>query len=95
MKDENISDHESGNFNQETKLWIFRSLSKHKPCDNMMDPGPIFATQQRNEIVTSTNIDVNTGLYKELHLKPCVDGKVCTCGEAYVEEVYVGTCTIY
>ena len=75
--------------------YLHKKWSKHKPFDNMMDPGIIFATQQRNDIATSANIDVDMGQYKELHLKPCVDWKVCTCGEAYVEEVYVRTCTIY
>ena len=94
-EDENINVHESGIFNKETGLWNFKALSQHKPFDNMMDPGLIFATQERNDIVTSTNLDVNTGVYKELHLKPSINGKLCTCGDPYVEEVYAGTSIIY
>ena len=94
-EDENINVCESGNFNKEKGLWNFRSLSKHIPFDNMMDPGLIFATQNRNDIVTSANINMDTGLYEYLHLKPCIDGKVCNCGEAYVKEMYVGSCTLY
>ena len=60
-----------------------------------MDPGLIFQTQQRNDLVKSSNIDIDSGVYKELDLKPCVDGKIYWCGERYVEEMYVGVSTVY
>ena len=68
-EDENINVCESGNFNIETGLWNFRSLSKHISFDNMMDPGLIFATQNRNDIVTSANINMDTGLYEYFTLE--------------------------
>ena len=40
-----------------------------------MDPGLIFGTQERNDLVNSNNIDIDSGVYKELYLKPCVNGK--------------------
>ena len=94
-EDEDINVQDSSNFNGETGLWNFKSLSTHKPFKNSMDPGLIFGTQQRNDLVNSSNIDIDSGVYKELDLKPCVNGKICPCGELYVQEMYVGVSTVY
>ena len=94
-EDADINVRDSGNFNRETGLWNFKSLSTHKPFENSMDPGLIFETQERNDIVNSSNIDIDSGVYKQLDLKPCVNGKICPCGELYVEEMYVGVSSVY
>ena len=94
-EDADINVQDSGNFNWETGLWNFKSLSTHKPFENSMDPGLIFGTQERNDLVNSSNIDIDSGVYKELHLKPCVNGKICQHGECYVEEMCVGVYTVY
>ena len=44
--DQDINVQYSGNFNRETGLWNFKSLSTHKPFETSMDPGLIFGTQR-------------------------------------------------
>ena len=65
-EDADINVQDSGNFNRETGLWNFKSLSTHKPFENSMDPGLIFGTQERNDLVNSSNIDIDSGVYREI-----------------------------
>ena len=54
MPDQDINIQHSGNFNRETGLWNFKSLSTHKLFETSMDPGLIFGTQERNDLVKSS-----------------------------------------
>ena len=54
----------------------------------MMDPQNVNCTMQRNDFVTSPNLDPNTELYSTYHLKPSVLGPngspiQCNCGSQY------------
>ena len=76
-----------GNFNKETGLWEYKSLSTHKPYE-MMDPQLVKHTQERNSIICDQKLDTSTGLYNIVDLKPSpfnTDGsrKCCKCGSGY------------
>ena len=86
-EDGNIAQNIPGHFNVNTGLWEYESLSKHTPKD-MMDPQNVNCTMQRNDFVTSPNLDPNTGLYSTYHLKPSALGAngspiQCNCGSQY------------
>ena len=86
-EDGNIVQNIPGHFNVNTGLWEYESLSKYNPKD-MMDPQNVNCIMQRNDFVTSPNLDPNTGLYSTYHLKPSVLGAngspiQCNCGSQY------------
>ena len=81
----------SGNFNIETGMWEYPSLSQHKPME-MHDVQLVQNTKLRS--ATSIKED---GIFT---LKPCLqslDGslKRCECGEVYTEEELAGVATLY
>ena len=80
----------SGNFNIETGMWEYPSLSQHKPIE-MHDVQLVQSTTMRN--ATSINED------EIFTLKPypqSLDGslKRCECGEVYTEEELAGVATL-
>ena len=52
--DANLQIEMSPNFDQETGMWDFKALSKHRPHTNMLDVNLVGNTQERNDIVIST-----------------------------------------
>ena len=76
----------SGNFNIETGMWDYPSLSQHKPMD-MHDIQQVHSTKMRN----SASIQEN----KVFTLKPDGSLKKCQCGEGYCEDELTGVATLY
>ena len=96
-EDTNLQIESSTNFDQETGMWDFRALSKHTPHRNMLDVNLVCNTQNRNDIVISTNFDPNNGVYTNAELKPPYIGVVCDCGAGYEngDYTYKGSTTLY
>ena len=84
-EDVNITS-KSGNFNVETGMWDYPSLSQHKPMD-MHDIQLVHSTKMRN----SASIQEN----EVFILKPDGSLKKCECGEGYCEDELVGVATLY
>ena len=68
--DANLQIESSPNFHQETGMWEFKALSKHRPHTNMLDVNLVGNTQEKNDIVISTNFDPTYGVYRNAELKP-------------------------
>ena len=84
-EDVNITS-KSGNFNVETGMWDYPSLSQHKPMD-MHDIQLVHSTKMRN----SASIQEN----EVFILKPDGSLKKCQRGEGYCEDELVGVATLY
>ena len=76
----------SGNFNIETGMWDYPSLSQHKPM-GMHDIQLVQSTKMRNAASIQEN-EVFT-------LKPDGSLKKCQCGEGYCEDELAGVATLY
>ena len=89
--------HPDCGFDVVSGLWIFSALSKHKPYENMNDPKLIHYTQMRNDIINSSNLNAETGLYSCIKLKPETTRKNCTCGAGFEnsQSEYKGRATLY
>ena len=87
----------SPNFDEETGMWDFKALSKHIPHTNMLDVNLITNTQERNDIVISTNFDTTYGVYRNAELKPHPLQENCQCGAMYEngDYSYKGSTTLY
>ena len=90
----------SGHFDIASGLWKYPALSSHKPKE-MQDQDIVNCTQERNDYISSHNLDHPTGLYTGYILKPSPfdptgQPKSCNCGNTYSEEgAYVGKGTVY
>ena len=85
--DINLRPENPGHFNNETGLWSFKSLSKHKPHEED-SLELIHATQERNDYVNSRKMNKDTGIYNVMRLTPDIlnrNGtvKTCACGLQY------------
>ena len=63
----------------------------------MLDVNLVCNTQNRNDIVISTNFDPNYGVYMNAELKPQHVAVVCDCGGGYEngDYTYKGSTTLY
>ena len=95
--DANLQIELSPNFDQETGMWDFKALSKHRPHRNMLDVNLVGNTQERNDIVISTNFDPTYSVYRNAELKPHHLGVNCQCGAACEngDYSYNGSTTLY
>ena len=95
--DANLQIELSPNFDEETGMWDFKALSKHIPHTNMLDVNLIANTQERNDIVISTNFDTTYGVYRNAELKPHPLQENCQCGAMYEngDYSYKGSTTLY
>ena len=84
------------NFDEETGMWDFKVLSKHTPHSNVLDVNLVCNTQNRNDIVISTNFDPNYSVYMNAELKPLHLGVVCDCRAGYEngDYTYKGSTTL-
>ena len=78
-------------------MWDFKALSKHTPHTNMFNINLVSNTQNRNDLVISTNFDPDYGVYTNAELKPVNIGVVCDCGAGYEngDYTYKGSTTLY
>ena len=95
--DGNIHPDSKPNFDVVSGLWTFSALSTHKPYDNMSDPKLIHYTQMHNDVINSSNLNPETGLYSFIKLKPETTGKNCACGPGFEnsQPEYKGRATLY
>ena len=70
IDDGNIPPDSTANFDVVSGLWIFSALSTHKPYENMNDSKLIHYTQMHNDIINSSNLNPEMGLYSCIKLKP-------------------------
>ena len=83
-EDANLQIESSTNSDEETSMWDFKALSRHTPHRNMLDVNLVRNTQNRNDIVISTNFDPNYGVYVTygvfmvafLHARACQRARV-------------------